>query len=239
MIIVRNIPGASKLLFSLPGLTKYKRAIDQGRRTGDLEMEKENMLKATRKWGRDFVQNFHIDLDIQGQEHLPREGAVVYVANHVGFADIPILCAALPHLPFGFVAKDDLGKIPFYGTWMKRIRGVMMKRDDPRASLKAIAQGIEHLKLGFSLVIFPEGTRSLGGDMKDFKKGSLKLATKARVPIVPITIQGTSAIYEDRGILSSAPVSVKIHPPIPTQGLSKEEEAGLSELVHETIKKAL
>ncbi len=239
MVIARNIPGVSKLLFSLVGLKKFRKAIDESFRTGDMEKEKENILKATNKWGGDFVRAFHIDLTVEGKEHLPREGTVVYVANHVGFADIPILCASLPHLPFGFVAKDDLQKIPLYGAWMKRIRGVMMKREDPRASLKAIAQGIEHLRLGFSLVIFPEGTRSLGGPMGEFKKGALKLATKANVPIVPVTIQGTSAIYEDTGIISSAKVKVTIHPLVDTVGLTKEEEAMLSDSVHQTIEQAL
>lgn len=235
MIIIRNIPGIIKILASLPGLRKYKKNIDAARAAGDIEKEKENILGATIKWGNYLVDHFNIDLTVHGRENLPEEGPVVYICNHQGFADIPILCATLDKFQMGFIARDNLKQLPLYGTWMRRIRSVMIKRDDPRASLKAISEGIEYIEQGFSLVLFPEGTRSKDNEVHEFKKGSLKLATKPGVPIVPLTLDGSRDIYEATGVLRSGKVDVLIHPPVPTAGMSRWEERELTEKMQKIV----
>lgn len=227
MVIIRNIPGIMKILGSLPGLRTYKKNIDAARASGDIEKEKENILGATIKWGTYLVDHFGIDLTVYGRENLPDEGPVVYICNHQGYADIPILCSVLDKFQVGFIARDNLKQLPLYGTWMRRIRSVMIKREDSRASLQAITEGIQYIHQGFSLILFPEGTRSKDGEVHEFKKGSLKLATKPGVPIVPITINGSRQIYEDTGILQSGKVDVLIHPPVPTEGMSRQEEKEL------------
>ncbi|MEG0156030.1 MAG: lysophospholipid acyltransferase family protein, partial [Anaerovoracaceae bacterium] len=165
MVIFRNIPGIFKVLFSLPGLSTLKKQIDQARASGDTQAEQAAILGATIKWGSYLVKNFHVSIHVEGREHLPKAGPVVYVCNHQGYADIPVLCSVLDQIQFGFIAKDNLKQIPLYGTWMKRIRSVMIKRDDARASLKAISEGIDNINQGFSMLIFPEGTRAKGGPM--------------------------------------------------------------------------
>ena len=98
---------------------------------------------------------------VYGEENIPSEGPVCYVSNHQGYCDIPCYFTALRKIQFGFVAKDDLEKVPKYGDWIKRVRSSMIKRGDPRASLKAILEGIEYIEQGFSMLIFPEGTRAM------------------------------------------------------------------------------
>ena len=101
-----------------------------------------------------------------------------------------------------------LSKIPIFGKWVTRIRGIYIHRGDARASLKTINEGVEYLKQGFSLVIFPEGTRSRSSAMAEFKHGSFKLATKARVPIVPVTLNGGYHTYEETGkVTKGMPIS--------------------------------
>ena len=108
------------------------------------------------------------------------------------------------------------------------------------ASLQTINDGAELLKQGFSLVIFPEGTRSHCAEMGEFKAGSLKLATKAKVPIVPVTISGTYHFFEETGAITwGVHVDVIIHEPIDTANLSRAELAELPEKVEGTIRNGL
>ena len=107
-------------------------------------------------------------------------------------------------------------------------------------ALDDIEEGVSYIKQGFSLLIFPEGTRSRGGRVKEFKKGSLKLATKPGVPVVPITIDGSYRIYEEKGkVVNNAKVAITIHPAIPTAGMSKTEQNQLAERVQHIIESAL
>ena len=93
--------------------------------------------------------------------------------------------------------------------------------------------------MGFSLLVFPEGTRSRGITMGEFKAGAFKLATKPGVPIIPVTINGTYRTYEDTGIMTGAPVQVMVHPAIPTKGLTREQERDLPDQVKAVIQEGL
>ncbi len=235
-----NVLALPKILCSLPGLAVYKKQIDQAKALGADDAEREAILKATQKWGNYLVDAFDVQLSVEGKENLPTEGPVVFVANHQGYADIPVLCSVIDCFQFGFLAKDALDSLPLYGTWMRRIRSIMIKRNDPRASLKAIAQCIELVKQGYSFVIFPEGTRAKGHVMHDFKAGALKVATKTGVPIVPISLNGTFNVYEKPGISTpGVEIGVIIHPPIATAGISRKEEKALNEQVENTVKEGV
>ena len=142
---------------------------------------------------------------------------------------------AFQKFQFAFVAKKELGEIPLYGKWIARIRSVFIERDDPRASLEAINRGIEYIKEGFSLAIFPEGTRSKGPDPGEFQKGALKLATKPGVPIIPVSLNGSYKMFEEPGHLTSANIEMIVHKPIPTEGLSRKEEKALPDIVEKII----
>lgn len=240
MKILPNIIPLIKIKNSLKFPDKYKADIEKYRREGNTEKEKEFILKASSVWGKNIIDIFSIDLTVNGRENLPEKGPVVYVSNHQGYGDIPVCCAALDKIQFGFIAKDNLFKIPVFGKWMLRIRSLSMDREDIRAAMRAIEEGVSYIKQGFSLLIFPEGTRSRGGRVKEFKKGSLKLATKPGVPVVPITIDGSYRIYEEKGkVVNNAKVAITIHPAIPTAGMSKTEQNQLAERVQHIIESAL
>ena len=241
MKIFANIIPAVKLYFSLKYLNLFKKQIILSRENGDLENERKAILGATSTWGKNVLRIFDVKLTVNGKENLPKEGPVVYAANHQGYGDIPTCCAVLDSIQFAFVAKQNLQKVPLYGRWILRIRSVLINRQDPRAALRTIEEGIGLIRQGFSLLIFPEGTRSKGGPVKDFKKGSLRLATKPGVPVVPVTIDGTYRIFEGNGgaVKKGAEVTITIHPPIPTKDLDKHEQAMLTERVQEIVESAL
>jgi 1-acyl-sn-glycerol-3-phosphate acyltransferase len=169
--------------------------------------------KTPRKWAKGLVNIVGGRITVVGAENLPK-GAVVIVANHQGSFDIPVLIGFVPK-PFGFISKVEVLKIPIVGAWMRVMNCVFMDRSNRAKSAEAIGTGVEVLKQGHSLVIFPEGTRSKGGPVQSFKPGSVRLAIDAEVPIVPIAIDGTADILEkNKGIMKPADVTITILPPV-------------------------
>ena len=236
MKIFANIPGAYKLLHCLKYLKANKREVEAARAAGDYEKEREYILKSTSSWGPMVMEMFGSVVNVKGLENLPDKSPVVMVGNHQGYADIFAYCAAFRKFQFGFVAKENLSKLPLYGDWIGKIRSVFIKRNEPRAALKAISEGIEYIEKGFSLVIFPEGTRSKGPVPGKFQKGALKLATKPGVPIVPISLNGSYKMFEEEGYLKGARIDIIVHEPIETKNISRQEEKELSEKVEKIIK---
>ena len=236
MIIFRNIPAFARLVYCLKYFNKYKKKIDEAKASGDAEKEREYILAATSTWGPMIMDMFGSELIVEGLENLPEEGPVVFIGNHQGYADIAAYFAAFTKFQFAFVAKRELAQIPLYGKWMPRIRSVFIERDDPRASLEAIKSGIELIEQGFSLVIYPEGTRSKGPVPGPFMKGSLKLATKPGVPIIPVSMNGTYKMFEQTGIIRPATIRIIVHEPIPTAGITRQEERELNDRVEKIVK---
>lgn len=98
-----------------------------------------------------------------------------------------------------------------------------------------INEGVKNLKDGYSMMIFPEGTRSLDGKLLPFKKGSLKLAIKAKVPIVPVTIDAAFTSFEKNKKFKPSTVNVTFCKPIETEKLTKDEEKTLAEDIRKII----
>jgi len=236
MKILKLAGFACWMYFNLRHLRYFHHEIKKYRDIGDYEKEREQILNSTSTWGRQIMEKYRIKLNVSGLENVP-EGPVLFVSNHQGYADIPVFCAVLADKKqIGFVAKRSLGRIPVFGEWIRDIRSVFIDRDDARSSLKTMEEGIDLLKKGFSLVIYPEGTRSRGPELGEFKKGSLRLATKPGVPVVPVTVNGTYRVFEANGYVKpGAEVDFHIHPAIETKDLSKSEQAGLAESVRSVI----
>ena len=153
-------------------------------------------------------------ITVTGEEYLKEGETYLFVSNHQSNFDIPLLLSAI-RCPKGFIAKKELGNIPILTFWMKKIHCVFMDRDNIRKSAEAIVKGIQILKAGHSMVIFPEGTRSKGGPVKEFKAGSFKLALKSKVKIIPVTIDGSYKLLDaNGGKIKAADVAVTLHEPI-------------------------
>jgi 1-acyl-sn-glycerol-3-phosphate acyltransferase len=176
-----------------------------------------------RKWAQTAIGYNGSQIHVRGIENVPTSGGVLFIANHQSNFDIPILVGFVPR-DKGFIAKKELLKIPFFSMWMRYIGCVFIDRSDARKSLTILNDAAEKLKTGHSLVIFPEGTRSTDGSVRQFKAGSLKIAFKASVPIVPVTIKGSMNIMpKGTSLIRSASVEVIISAPLyPDQLLEKD-----------------
>jgi 1-acyl-sn-glycerol-3-phosphate acyltransferase len=192
-----------------------------------------------RIWALILVKCTGCDLRISGREHIPPKGGVCFVSNHTGIFDI-ILALALIGRPFGFIAKKELLLIPFINIWISLLGGLLIDRKNIRKAMATINRGIRRLKAGEGMLIFPEGTRSKGKGLLPFHSGSLKLATQAGVPIVPIAISGSYDVFEKDYRVRAVPVRVIFSPPVITADLPMEErKKHLADRIRGVIEQAL
>ena len=174
-------------------------------------------------------------LVVTGSENLPHENSL-FVANHRSLLDSPLLMAVIKE-PLSFISKMEMKKVPIFSQWMMVLQCLFLDRNNNRAGLETILQGIENLKTGDNLAIFPQGTRSKGDEFLPFKAGSFKLAVKSGKPIVPIAIQGTDGVFENNGMnVKPGDVHVRIFPAIETKGLSLAEQKELAQKVEDMIR---
>lgn len=159
-----------------------------------------------------------------GLENMPTDYNALYVSNHRSMLDIPTI-VRFSNVTLNFVAKESLKKMPFFGWWLMANNALFLDRSSPRAGLQTILEGIERIKAGEAFVIYPEGTRSKTDNFLPFKQGSLKLASKANVPVIPIAIRGTADVFENNGFnLKAKTIYLSVGKPIDLTSLSSEDQ---------------
>ena len=206
-------------LLGLPGLKKAQTGL---------------LLWVTRAWARQMIAAAGGRVEVSGLENLPAHEGVLFVSNHQGAFDIPLLIGFVPVLK-GFVSKKENFRLPIVSTWMRLLGCIVIDRGNLRQSARAIGRGIRDLKAGRSLVIFPEGTRSKSGNLQRFKEGSFKLATRSGAAIVPLTIDGSYRLLEsNRGRIRPGVIRLHIHPAIPAAECSAAK-ADLAERVQAIV----
>lgn len=159
--------------------------------------QQEHSLAVVQAMFRLLIRVTGSTVTVKGRERIP-EGAVLYVGNHRSYFDILVGYTSVPGLT-GFVAKKEMLRYPVLSDWMRGVNCLFLDREDLKAGLKTILDGINKVKSGISIWIFPEGTRSRGKDIMEmlpFKEGSLKIAEKSGCPVVPVAITGTAEIFE-------------------------------------------
>jgi len=161
-----------------------------------------------------------------GASLLPPPGqTVVYVPNHTSYFDILLLSGFVPR-PFKYLSKSEILDIPVVGTGMRLAKHVFLKRNDIRSTIEVADTCVQRLQDGNSMVLFAEGTRSLDGTLKKFKKGAFQMAKAAGVPVVPVSIGNLHRWMPPFSILPLAPIRhtyIKVHPAIDTTNKSVRE----------------
>jgi len=222
------------LIFSCGHLKTAKRFEAEGKIA-----ERDAMVKQkVAEWTKMVIGLSGSTVEVRGIEHIPEKGGFVMVGNHQGYMDIPLLLGYIPK-PIAFIAKIEILKVPLLSAWMKQMQCVFIDRKDRRQSVEAMAEAVKTVERGYPLVIFPEGTRSRGGPIAEFKAGSFKLAYRSKAPIVPFTIDGSWRLWEEHKSLRKGHLILTIHPPVPTADLTKEEQSGIPEQIRKTVASAL
>jgi 1-acyl-sn-glycerol-3-phosphate acyltransferase len=185
-------------------------------------------------WGRAITRVAGARVSVLGRQILDGRPAV-YVANHLSYADTPVLFGLLP-FQFRIVARHDLFSLPFIGWHLTRSGQLPVNVTNPRASIASLGSAVKTLKSGMPVFIFPEGGRTQTGHIEDFLNGPAFMAIRAGVPIVPMALIGT---YELLPIHSAefhpVPVTLVVGEPIDTSTYSIRQVEELTSRVRETI----
>lgn len=222
------------LLAVEPWLWKVRALKRQGR------TEEHDILagRIIHNWARRLLAAAGARVTVEGLENLP-EGTAVFVSNHQSYFDIPLALGYLGD-PKGLVSKKEIDRIPFIRQWMRELGCVFLDRENLRASVSALGDASDRVAAGYSMVVFPEGTRSETGEVGEFKAGAFKIAQKNKVPVVPFVLEGSSRLMGKHSLwIHPASVTVKILEPIDTSCYGREEWRALPALAERRVKDGL
>lgn len=205
------IPAVSVFTIVLGTISLLSTLVD---RTGNLAH------RCARAWAWLILKTTGVRVSVNGLEHLDPGRSYVFAANHQSIYDIPIVFASIP-AELRIVAKASLGRIPFMGWHLHRAGHLLVDRRNPGPDI--VRKMARLVREGSSLIVFPEGTRSMDGVVGRFKKGSFAVAADAELPVVPVSIAGSRHVMR-KGRLMVCPghVVLTVHAPIPTTGLARE-----------------
>lgn len=197
--------------------------------------------KASRKiifWAFGIVRRIAgTNLIVRGKENIPENEACLFICNHRSYFDIILNYISVPGIT-GFIAKKEMNHWPLLRIWMRYIHCLFLDREDIRQGMQTILTGIEKVKSGISIFVFPEGTRNKSDDeFLEFRAGSLKIAEKSGCPIVPVAINNSDDVFEKHlPKIHKTTVVIEYSTPIYPKDLDKEERKNLSDTVVNTIK---
>ena len=189
-------------------------------------------------WGRLCLFASGVKLRVTGMENIAEDRPLILMSNHQSMHDIFAL-SVLP-VSFKWLAKKELFKVPILGCLMYMIGGVSVDRFNPQKAKKGMDAAQAKIQGGDSIMIFPEGTRSYDGRLQPFKKGGFLLALKKKIPIIPITIKGSSEIMK-KGTMKVRPgdIDIIIDEPIHTDDLRVRDRKDLTRKVYDIISRNL
>lgn len=177
------------------------------------------------------------NITVLGEENVPKDTPVLYIGNHRSYFDIVMTYVRVPR-PTGYIAKIEMLRYPLLRTWMKNLHCLFLDRKDIKQGMKTVLEGIEKIKSGVSICIFPEGTRNKTADtFLPFHEGSFKIAEKSGCPIIPISINNAADIFEDHlPKIKKTHVVIEYGKPVYMSEMTREEKKGIGVKVQAIIK---
>lgn len=174
---------------------------------------------------------------IKGEENIP-DGQVLFASNHCSCIDALFLMCVIKR-PIFFLVKKEAKKFPFIGKIIESSKGVFIDRQNLRSEIKSINDAVKTLEKykEVSYFVCPEGTRSVGPDFVtgDFHAGTFKVATKANVPIVPISMYLTERILDNHYHYKKYPVQITFNKPIMPDQYETLDTHDISDIAKEEI----
>lgn len=182
-----------------------------------------NFKRTAGLWGRVILSLCGIRVRIEDRAALDTDAPLVFVSNHQNLLDILALSSALPY-PFGFVAKEELARVPFLGLAIRNSACVFIDKSDARRAIVSLKAAGERIRGGNSVLVFAEGTRSFGPTLKPLKKGAFAIAVEARVPMVPVTIVDAYRLMnEKKRLMRPGTIHIVVGEPIDLAGYTRRD----------------
>ena len=185
---------------------------------------------ATQQWSRAILWASGVPVIPHRMDRIDWSSPKVLVSNHVSFYDVFALAAIVP-VPYAFVAKKELERVPFFGTAWKAAGHISIDRSDRASAIQSLRRAGQSIREQRStVIIFPEGTRSLTGDLLPFKKGAFTLAVEAAVPVVPVIVRGSAEIQRPGSVrIRPQPIHVHFGEPLDPGAYA---DSGIESLTH-------
>lgn len=181
--------------------------------------------KVQQFWSRSFFWLMFLPVSVDGQEHIVPGQSYVFVANHQSMFDVWLVYGWLPVI-FKWLMKAELRKVPFVGTGCKAAGHIFIDRRNTKAALESLKEVEKQLVNGVCTVIFPEGTRSLNGEVGRFKRGAFQIAWDLGLPVIPLSLDGCYEVLpKGKPFVYRAPVHMHIGEPIDLKQFSNPNEA--------------
>ncbi len=196
--------------------------------------QRRNAWRVARAWGKTTFLSTGSKLKVTGLENIPADGSICFMGNHQSYFDIPVLLGFMGR-PLGFIAMQELAKVPVLNVWMKELPSFFLDRQNARQALKIFKEAAQVMKEGLPMLIFPEGSRQPGDKVGEFQLGSLKLAQMADATIVPFALDGTRQMFEIDGKIHRNKVRLTVLPPITPQDPIYQDKEALAEHLRSTI----
>lgn len=188
-----------------------------------------------RMWSWLILKTAMSPVTVVGLDRIDRSQPHVYAVNHISALDIPVIYTSLP-FQFRILAKKELFRYPFMGWHLRRSGQIPVDRDDARSSLRSLARGVDTLRAGMSLVVFPEGGRSASGEVQPFLGGAFYIAIRAKVEVVPMAIVGTYEVLPMNSFhFRPRPLQLLVGEPISTKELSPRDMDSLARRVQTAV----
>lgn len=190
-------------------------------------------------WGRAICKICFVKVRISGLDKLNPAQSYVIVSNHQSFFDVFVMYGWLPMI-FRWMMKIELYKIPLVGQACAAAGHIFIDRKNPLSARRSIEIAEKQLQNGISVVIFPEGTRTMTGQMGKFKRGAFFLATDLKLPVVPVTLKGSfERLRKNSFCVNPGTIEMFIHDPIDVSQYLPDQNQQLIQNTREIINSKL
>ena len=187
-------------------------------------------------WAKAVLAASGVRVETHFETPLP-EGPVIFVSNHQSIFDIVALFAGLgPHRAFVFVAKKSVFRYPFLGWFITAAKYIAVDRGNHAQAIRSLEQAGEKVRAGTSVMVFAEGTRSPDGSVLPFKKGAFHVAMKAKVPLVPLAIDGALHVTPKRRLyVCPNTIRILVGPMLSLEGVQDDARDEIIRQVRTTV----
>lgn len=193
------------------------------------------LAMARRFWAPGLLWIGGIQLEVTGLANVDWSRAYFFAVNHESLVDVLAAYRGLP-VPLVFILKQELGRVPFMGWYVRAMGMILVPREERRRSLESLDRCRRRIDEGLSILFFPEGTRSRDGNVGPFKPSAFLPAIDTGTPVVPVAIAGAGKIIPADGFhVRPGPLRMAIGEPVPTTGLRREDRRLLAEQVHKRV----
>ena len=147
-------------------------------------------------------------IEIEGREKIEIGTTYVFISNHQSMLDVLLLNSL--RCKFRWISKIENNKVPVLGWYLRMAKYITVNRGNEESKTEMLDESYRCLKRGISIMIFPEGTRSMNKEIGFYKRGAFQLAIQTNVPILPVLIDGTGGILPKHGLIFSSGYHIRI-----------------------------